>query len=195
MGSWEPEWLEKLIKAHSQPDQEHLECGVVTYGSLLIPEEIETTFQSDQISIEPVIVSGYKRCFSVDIGPFLENPSYPETAVLNVHETEGSRFNGLLIKNPNRDDLRRYADREFGYEPLSLSRQNVIHFHDANLRFQSSIYTVQVNFEDFVDRDLEGYPRYHERCLEGAKEWGDDFYEEFLRTTWSGGQQLMEIHS
>lgn len=193
------DWYQDLVPEaretnREEDDPEILDLGLITYGSLLHPEEIRTLFSHDELSVEPVKVSGYARRFSKSVAEHLRDVKGKKSGVLNVHSEPGEWFNGLLIGPLTRMGLRKYAfrEREYGIDSVSFDR---IDFYANDESILDRLDTVHTCLLDTDESDPEAYepaPDYLELCLEGAQEWGEDFLEEFKQTTLVGEEPLAQ---
>ncbi len=168
--------------------------ALFTYGSLLIRRELMDVFSPRRVTVRPVRAAGLRRTFDVDIGRWLEDPPAGRTGVLNVCERDESWCNGLLVIDVGEAGFRNYAEREFGYR---LTRLNVdrLERHPGGGSPGASgmdLYTCYVP-KAHTDDQLMAYPPYRDRCLRGARSWGETFHGDFLASTFSGGRRLAEL--
>lgn len=166
------------------------DLGLFAYGSLIVRRELASVFDMAGVSVRAVRVNGLRRAFNVDVSRWLENPDPPATAVLNVEKADDFWCNGVLVDGLERDDFRRYAEREFGYWMTRLSTDDIRFYAGGSIRPRLEVYTCYVP-RVHVEDGLAGYPSYRQRCLEGARSWGDSFYRDFCRTTHTHGDRLV----
>lgn len=186
------DWHERLHQRYFGPGATD-RLALFTYGSLLIRRELMDVFSPRRVTVLPVRAAGLRRSFSVDIERWLKNPPAGRTGVLNVRERVGSWCNGLLVTDVGPGGLREYARREFGYRITRLSIDRL----DRHPRGGSpraggfDLYTCYVP-QTHTDDQLKAYPPYRDRCLRGARSWGESFRGDFMATTYSGGRRLEE---
>ncbi len=155
--------------------------ALIGYGSLIHDSElIDNGFPLD--STCPVLVQGFKRMFS-------QEPSWRRTgqgeerAVLNAFSSQQHWLNALLISGLNDDFLIDLDRREKGYSrievaPSYLQKYNLSH----TTPIPQNIYIYTGDVDKQSDSILPNASYLH-KCLEGAKQWGEDFYSDFLDST------------
>lgn len=189
-----PNWKTRILERHSRSESKILPIGIITYGSLIHPEEVQTLFgigPSDQLRVK---ISGFRRSFSKRIAAHLYRETSPEKqAVLNLEHHEEEWFNGLLLGRIERSDFERYAFREREYELIEVEPSRLTFYSEKTpglLEEFESIYTCLLGDEELMNHSLKPVPSYLELCLEGAKRHGSDFEQDFKRTTSVKGQSL-----
>lgn len=164
--------------------------AVITYGSLLHPEDLTDLFGRIRNRTQPVKVDGFRRAFN-------QEASWRETegddvAVMNVGRSEGSWFNGLMVADLDRSEFAEFRERERGYwlvevEPESLDEYSPTMLDTSHLGDSPPDLDDQdlvlVPTGKKVRMDVSPIDDYVNICLTGAREWGSDFYEDFLTTT------------
>lgn len=191
------EWYYELVPDAEGSDRgdenepELLDLGLITYGSLLHPEEIRILFPHEELSIEPVKISGYARRFSKSVAEHLRKVEGDQSGVLNVHSEEDEWFNGLLVGPVSRMGLRKYAFREREYDITSVSFEQ-IDFYTGDESIIDRLDTVHTCLldPDGETPAFEPVPDYLDLCLDGTDVWGEDFRKDFLETTWVKGRKL-----
>ncbi len=179
------DWFPSLLR-HRQGESQKLNMGLITYGSLLHPEELEVLFHRSDQNVFPVRVEGYTRRFSKSVSPHLRTVNGPKSGVLNLHSSDGNWFNGLLVGPLSLSGLRKYAFREREYDITDVRREHIEFYESPPAGFEkdlTSIYTCRLEDLDESDGELEPVPAYLDLCLEGAREWGETFFNDFIRTT------------
>lgn len=171
-----------------------LNTGLITYGSLLHPDEIRTLFPHEDLLIEPVKVTGYARRFSKSVAEHLRDVEGDKSGVLNVHAESEEWFNGLLVGPVTRSGLRKYAFREREYDITSVSFERIDFYGDDEsiLERLDVVHTCLLDTHEGDPPAHEPIPDYLDLCLEGTKAWGEDFREDFLETTLVKGLKLRE---
>lgn len=164
--------------------------AIIAYGSLINPMELAKR-QHLYSSAIPVRVKGYKRSFNQE--PSWRKGVDEERAVLRVDPSEEHTFNGLLLPLENEADLSQLDEREQGYTRERLSLKQVEHFvPGTKLEFSGDIFLYAGKPEKLNPKILPNKV-YLEVCLEGAKEWGEEFYRQFIKTTLINEQSLQSI--
>lgn len=187
-----PDWYARLHRRYFGADSAG-RLALFTFGSLLIRREIMEVFSPRRVTVRPVRAAGLRRSFNVDIGRWLEDPPAGRTGVLNVRERAGSWCNGLLVLGVGPVGLQNYAEREFGYRLTRLDVDRLEHHPRGGspLPGGTDVYTCYVP-DRHTDDQLQAYPSYRDRCLRGARSWGERFHRDFLASTFSGGRCLEE---
>lgn len=193
------DWYQDLVPEaretnREEDDPEILDRGLITYGSLLHPEEIRTLFSHDELSVEPVKVSGYARRFSKSVAEHLRDVKGKKSGVLNVHSEPGEWFNGLLVGPITRTGLRKYAfrEREYGIDSVSFERIDFYANDESILDRLDSVHTCLFDSGKEEPNTYEPVPDYLDLCLEGTQAWGENFRTDFLETTWVKGRKLLD---
>jgi len=186
------DWYEDVVKRSFSTSEGHLDLAVVTYGSLLHPEEIEALFHIDDQLIEPIRVKNFARRFSKSVAEHLRDVKGSQSGVLNVHPEPDHSFNGLLIGPLSEKGLRKYAFREREYDVKFLDPNRLDFYTEPqwNLDRFEGIFTCYWNPSDDTIPNYEPVPDYLDLCLEGAQQWGEEFLEEFKKTTLVGERDL-----
>lgn len=191
-----PEWLARLRQRHLGGSGGPLSIGLITYGSLLAPAEINVVFDRDAVTVRPVRVEGYARLFNKPVAPHLRDPGEADgRGVLNLRPREGAWFNGLLVSPVHDSSADQYAFREQEYD-LEEIPPSALSFYGANPPVGvglEAIYTCLLTDDAALDDGLDPVADYLELCREGARHWGDGFYEDFLATTLVDGTPLERV--
>ncbi len=165
--------------------------AVVTYGSLINQEQL---CAKSHLLAEacPVVVKGYRRVFNQE--PSWREGHHKHRAVLNVIQSDGDYFNGLLVNLQNSDNFYELDKRERGYDRVPISPSHVI--YPGNRRrlvcSERPLEHVYIYFGKLEKRNNNILPNktYLDLCLRGARHWGEEFYEQFLQTTYVGRYTL-----
>ncbi|HEX5798296.1 MAG TPA: gamma-glutamylcyclotransferase [Candidatus Saccharimonadales bacterium] len=163
------------------------------FGSLINTDSLRSTVL-EVSDIKPAYVNGFMRRFNLwnDLGFRTYNPGYMGIphCVLDVEKISDSksRVNGIAFK-VSESQLDKLKNREEGYK---LVKTTVYEFKtnkklgDCHL-FSACKNNGKYEFESRVQR------KYLEICMEGAKKFGDEFYQEFLDTTYIDDTPLSKI--
>ncbi len=162
--------------------------AILVYGSLinkdeLIGEGVDISFCT------PVVLEGYKREFSQKS----QRPIYlgSNKAVLTVIKDKNSFCNAILVPNIKEKDLEVLDYREAGYNIVKVS------FDSLNFKYQElnekidEVY-IYLGKDEFYDTSLVPIPKYLDICLKGASSWDEQFYNDFIETTFSQEKSLKE---
>ena len=161
---------------------------VFGYGSLINQDSLKQTSPNSKI-LYPALLYGFTRVFNVPSpSRFCEKTGDP-CAVLNVEKSEWNEYiNGVCIEVPF-EEFEQLFEREEGYE---LVQVDINHFNDEKqeraymyraLHFEAHDFQIQSN------QQLE----YVKICEEGCREFGNEFLQEFKKTTFIGDKTLFEI--
>ncbi|MBE9063836.1 gamma-glutamylcyclotransferase family protein [cf. Phormidesmis sp. LEGE 11477] len=167
---------------------------IIVYGSLI---NLEQRQKQPNLSAEacPVLVKGYKRVFNQE--PSWRKGSGEHRAVLNVVRSEHDCLNSLLVKLHEKSDLGRLDERERGYDRIAIAPSQIAYLSAAHPVYPParSSPTHQQTYlylgkPEKQNNNILPNENYLEICLDGAKQWGEIFYEQFLQTTYVGEQTL-----
>lgn len=160
--------------------------NLIVYGSLINKKELEKEGIS-LVNVELVKIKGFKRVFN-------QEPSYrflasKNRAVLNIIKDEKSWFNAIVIKNLEEEYFTTLDEREKGYNRSLIEKEN-IKTYDGDIFENSQIYLgkeEKLNFFIYPNRD------YLEICLSGVKTFGEDFFKDFLKTTYKNSEDGLTL--
>lgn len=165
---------------------------IIVYGSLIHPKQLQ---QHPYLFAEayPVLVKGYKRIFNQE--PSWRKGDGEHRAVLNLVRSDQACFNGLLVKLREGENLSSLNERERGYRLIAIAPSqlscltNVYHSVESELACsklanrQTHLYLGKIEKQNNAILPNKGYLNI---CLEGARHWGEAFYQQFLQTTYVG---------
>ena len=149
--------------------------ALIVYGSLINKSELtKGGFPLD--NTRPLVLRGFKRVFC-------QEPSWrpdwgEQRAVLNVIGSEQHWLNALLISGLTAGFLADLDKREKGYNRIKVAPSCLRGYHPLSTTHQN-IYT-HVGKADKQSGSILPNSSYLSICLEGAMQWGEDFYDEFL---------------
>ena len=153
--------------------------GLLAYGSLIHPDEHRDL--PGLIDAVPARVRGYRRVFHQT--PSWRKGKGDQIAVLNVIPSPADTINVVCLVLET-ETLSALAQRERGYalEEVSLSK----------LSFCSEIapsdlpetFVIYRGKEELQDNTLLPNADYLNLCLKGAEQWGEEFYSQFLESTY-----------
>ena len=151
--------------------------GVLTYGSLLNPDERETVF-SDANCI-PVRIGGFRRHFAQK-STFREGDR-GQRGVLTVDPDEEAWCNGLLVYPFTDAEFEEYKQRESGYEITSVDPDRIVGYDGYEVPEELTSVAIPCGARPL--EDPTPIPSYAALCVEGARDIGDEFLADFLVTT------------
>jgi hypothetical protein len=152
--------------------------ALIVYGSLINESEL-TKGGFPLNSTCPVVVRGFKRVFCQE--PSWRPDRGEQRAVLNVISAEHHWLNALLISGLDDRFSAAVDEREKGYDRIEVAPSYVRGYHPLPSTPQN-IYTHAGKEYKQSDSILPN-ASYLSICLEGAKQWGEGFYNDFLELT------------
>ena len=147
--------------------------NLVVYGSLMHEDELFNQGLSGH-NLEQIKVYGYKRVFN-------QEPSYRQSdsinrAVLNIVASPNDWFNAILIKDLDEAYLEALDIREQGYDRVIV---DVITYNKKSYK-NCFVYLGRKSKQN---NEIKPNLEYQTLCEEGAKTYGEEFYEDYLETT------------
>lgn len=169
---------------------------VFGFGSLVNTESLKVTVP-DASAITPSYIKGFVRDFSVwDAVGFhdlhetnSDIAGFPYCAMdIKRAADDSARVNGIAFKmsDTHFDEL---VKREHDYE---LVKALAYDFRSDELIGECFLFSSNKNNGRY-DFDSMTQKRYLQICLQGAREYGERFYQEFLDTTFIETRRLSEI--
>lgn len=160
--------------------------NLIAYGSLINKEELSKEGIS-LLDIELVRVFSFKRVFN-------QEPSYRfvdslNRAVLNIQNDELSWFNAIVIKNLSNDYFEALDKREKGYNRIYLKDSEVKNYNNIQIP-NCIIYQGKSNKQNY--EILPNFD-YLKICLNGAEQFGKEFLNEFLQTTYKNSKNGLSL--
>lgn len=157
--------------------------ALIVYGSLINKSElIRHGFPLD--STYPVIVQGFKRVFSQE--PSWRSDQGEQRAVLNVINSEQYWLNALLISGLDENLLVDVDKREKGYDRIRVAPSYIRGYRSHRTAPTPQTIHIHAGKTDKQSDSISPNTSYLDICLEGAKQWGEDFYTDFLDSTFVG---------
>lgn len=162
---------------------------IFAYGSLLYKESLLKTVPSAR-NIFPCKLYGFVRVFNFpSFDRLCEKTSIP-CAVLNVEKSEWNQFiNGICFEMDENcfEDLKY---RERGYEIVQVEIKD---YYDetkvSKAYFFRALHFEAHNYQSQSEKQKE----YLNWCINGCSEFGEQFVEEFKKTTFIGKKTLEEL--
>ncbi len=154
------------------------------YGSLINIDSLRKTVCEPK-DFRPCRLSGYRRVFSLQAKRRIG--SQGPIAVLDIEEDKNSVVNGVCFE-VDEEGFKQLAEREILY--------NFIEVHLA-LKDNSTKKALTVQAKDKPRTNFKYgsgiQNEYLNICLSGARKIGEDFYREFLETTYIENSRLSDI--
>ena len=168
--------------------------ALVVYGSLVNKSELTRGgFPLGRTC--PVILRGFKRVFRQE--PSRRHSGQgEERAVLNVVASGQDWLNGLLVWGLDDSFFVDLDEREKGYDRIEVSPSSLRKYHPSSSYATPIPRNVYVYTGEAVKQSDSILPSasYLEICLEGAREWGEGFYEDFLDSTFIKNEALLRTY-
>jgi len=161
--------------------------SLLVYGSLINKHEL----QKENILLEncmPVFIKGLKREFNQE--PTYRKIDSINRAVLSVKEESSSYINAILISNVKKSHIENLDIRESGYFKYQVNKEKIEFKYTNEITELGEVFI-------YMGRDIKRneniFPNksYLELCLNGAKHWGEEFYEDFVQTTFVQNDSLL----
>jgi cation transport regulator ChaC len=150
---------------------------VFVYGSLLNPAELKSQF-GESMETRKAVLKGFKRHYGqlsdVRTG---ENGEYGN--VLTVTRKEGFSCNGILVSDLSDQKLAGLKERESGYSLERITSDRIETYRED---IEAGSFLVSVGEREIGNwNPLKDYMK---TCEKGARARGEEFYEEFQRSTY-----------
>jgi gamma-glutamylcyclotransferase (GGCT)/AIG2-like uncharacterized protein YtfP len=146
---------------------------LIVYGSLLHEQQLQEQGIGAHNTV-PVKVFGYERSFTQE--PSFRKGEGQHQLVLTIRPKETAWFNALLIKDLDEAYLEALDIRESGYERIKVEAKT----YDGVFYKECFVY---MGKSEKQNKTLQPNVEYMNFCLEGAKSLGQEFYEDFSKTT------------
>lgn len=147
------------------------------YGSLINKESLLKTAPS-ATDIIPCKLFGFIRIFNAkNINICEKNKKC--SAALNIEKSEYNQYINGVVFEIDDEDFPNLKKRERNYELIKI---NLIDYNGKSFSAYTFRYPhFEVECEFLFDSEVQ--KQYLKLCIQGAKTFGEDFYEEFLKTT------------
>lgn len=163
--------------------------SLVVYGSLMHPKELQR-HGIDSRRASPVDVYGLHREFAQE--PSWRRGSGDARGVLTVvSRTEGS-FNGLLVRDIDRETLHAFDHRERGYHRIRLDPARVAPRPPKVVAEALADVFLYVGKPERYNHRLRPNRAYLDTCLRAAASVSEAFLTDFLHTTSAAGFRLSD---
>ena len=161
----------------------------IVYGSLLHPKELKK-YDISMDMIEFVKVKNFKRVFNQE--PSRRRSDTINRAVLNIQKDDNCWFNAILIKNIPENSLKELDIREIGYNRLNLEDGSVRYYKDDKIATSCFVY---IGKDGKQSNDIFPNIEYFKLCLNGAKSHFNEFYLDYLDTTYQNSETGLKLIS
>ena len=151
------------------------------YGSLLCEDSFKKTV-SKYALLGPATLPNYKRVFCVESPGRKNEKTRTPASVLNIEKDDCCKIMGILY-DIHENELDNLHLREKGYD---LKEIVLLDGTKANTYIHPSKTCYQFITGDPVQQE------YLNICLEATKRLGEEFYDNFIDTTFIGAQSVRE---
>lgn len=169
------------VQNESKSSEPKPSIGVLGYGSILAPEELAEIGRKRAQGVMPVRVHGFKRLFNQEAS--WRDTDKDKRGVLNVVRDTERWFNAVLVTDLNKREFRAFRERERGYALVEVKSENIEPYDESDESTIGVNELILVATGTKTSGEIEPIPSYVRVCKEGAKQWGEEFYEDFLTST------------
>lgn len=152
-----------------------MKYNLVGYGSLIHPDDWPSTCNRCYL----VKIKGYER--NCDHKTVNQKDVENNKGVFNIKNEKNSWINGILLEGISEEDWRDILYRERGYSMLELNK-NKIETYESNYNLPDDEVKIFQGVRH-MEKPSSNWG-YVQRCLNGAKKFGDEFLRDFLNTTY-----------
>ena len=164
----------------------HDSVKIFGYGSLVNEYSLLRT-SPDATEIKTVYIKGFRRSFNLltskSHGPLIDQPY----CVLDVEKSAGDNVCGIVFTITK--SLKELKDREHKYQPIETE---AFDFETNTLIGKVCVFSSGRNDSSYI-MNSPAQARYLGMCLAEAKAYGQDFYQQFLSTTYIGDRTLLDF--
>ena len=157
------------------------------YGSLMNLDFLCKTVPN-VTDITPVILQNHIRIFETASTTRFDKDNTP-AAVLNITEHNEAKINGVCF-HVEQDYFDELLEREKAYE----LREVVVETCDTGEKMKAFVFVDKMKQKQNFLFDEETQIDYLNICLEGARQFGEEFYRMFLESTHINNKKLIEIN-
>lgn len=159
---------------------------IIAYGSLINKNELLNS-EVKILTYEPIVLKGFKREFNQE--PSWRKSTNENRAVLNVSENKNHFINALLLEVDSAS-LDFIDNRERGYDRLKVKNSDLTFPYTKNKRNIDKDIFIYLGKKEKQNNLILPNLEYLDICLDGSKSWGEEFYSDFLNTTFVKGESL-----
>lgn len=158
---------------------------IIAYGSLIDRNTISDYFGCQSAELANVVqVRDYKRIFNTEAT--VRDYDGRQKSILNAEESQGYEMNAVKIECPSFKSFGRYALREDGYR-FRMVGSKVEGVQDTDRKILMPVE------REPSENEILPHRNYLNSCINSTEQWGDNFYNEFLDTTYlMNGQKLKQ---
>ena len=158
---------------------------VIGYALFMNPEELERTVGKKQVKIARL--KGYKRVFNLRPARWQIYPSAINEykGIANVVPDDNYSIN-CVVFDVTDNELEMIKIRSKSYNTKKLNVSLVDDPNKKTIEAQLLIGKKMLHGEEIIDNDYLPIPEYLGKCLTAASAFGDEFYKEWLSTTFTG---------
>ena len=157
------------------------------YGSLINEESLRRTVPN-AFNLFPAKVKGFVRVFNLPTQRKRCSEKGCPIAVLNIEKSEWNQeINGLCFEM-NVEEFDALQERERSYELIEIEIED----YEGNLHKGFTFRVLHYDAYPYIFGSST-QDEYMQICIEGCKTFGDEFLEDFMKTTYIGNKTLEEI--
>ncbi len=157
---------------------------IIGYGSLMSPTSAGREFAGFKIPTK-VRLFGVKRVFNRDVWP-----GKKESAMLDLlYSNNPAHWVNAVLYFVDEKELAKLLKRELGYDVGRVSYENYETGEKGEAYAFMAIFPETI--EKYTSKDVVPVSRYLNLCLKAAQELGDDFYADFIETTFLADEETL----
>lgn len=164
---------------------------VFGFGSLINASSLRKT-APHAFNIRLAYVKGFRRDFSVwaKNGSIHLGPANTPFCALDIQTCDDRelRVNGICF-TVDEHDFKRLTERECEYKPA----ETTVYDFETDEKLGTCVLFSACKNNGKYESGSRVQASYLEVCVEGARQFGDEFYQMFLNTTYIGNQRLSDL--
>lgn len=152
---------------------------IFAYGSLMNDNDLRRTVP-DAKNIFPVKLHGYRRVFNLESTYRFDSVTGIPICALNLETVSSSDFVNGTCFDMDHDSFDSLLEREKAYD---LVEETVYDYFDNNTKYKALFFmsTRNNNYPYQIKSELQA--DYLKICVESCYKYGEDFLDEFKRST------------
>ena len=155
------------------------------YGSLINLHSLNKTLP-EVTCVTPAILKDYIRIFDTKSTTRFTQDNVA-ISVLNFKESPNNFMNGVFF-DVSKKYFQSLTEREGAYK----AKEVTIETSNGKEKFNAIVFIGENNKQDYLFDDFH-QNNYLQICINGAKDFGEDFYKTFLDTTLINNKKLSKI--
>lgn len=158
------------------------------YASFINKIFLETTIPEAK-NIFPAKLAGFVRVFNIPSSTYFCEKTSVACAELNAEKSEWNEYINGICFSISEERLKQLLEREKNYEIVRVEIEESGRKQTHKALFFRVLHYEGHDFQFSSKNQLE----YLNICLEGAKKLGEEFYKDFLQTTFIGDKTLESL--